>query len=99
MDVEELVDAFRRNPKGVRFADPAKVRDAYFGEPRQSGGSHRVYQMPWVGDPRVNIQNHRSTKPSAKPLTTPNVTPPSSPTSKGSQSERVSTTFWVGFAS
>ncbi|MCY4192908.1 MAG: toxin HicA [bacterium] len=64
MDVEGLVEAFRGNPKGVRFADLAKVCDAYFGQPRQSGGSHRVYRMPWAGDPRVNIQNHKGT---AKP--------------------------------
>ncbi|MGY8714156.1 MAG: toxin HicA, partial [Verrucomicrobiia bacterium] len=22
-----------------------------------SGSSHRVYKTPWIGDPRVNIQN------------------------------------------
>ena len=29
----------------------------FFGTPRQSGGSHAVFATPWVGDPRVNIQN------------------------------------------
>jgi hypothetical protein len=61
VDVEGLVEAFRENPKGVRFADLAKVCDWYFGQPRQSGGSHRVYRMPWAGDPRVNIQNRKGT--------------------------------------
>ena len=61
MDVEGLVEAFRENPKGVRFADLAKVCDWYFGQPRQSGGSHRVYRMPWAGDPRVNIQSRKGT--------------------------------------
>ena len=28
----------------------------YFGDPRQKGTSHRVYETPWQGDPRVNIQ-------------------------------------------
>lgn len=49
----------RENPAGVTFADLAKVCDYYFGEPRQRGTSHRVYRMPWSGDPRVNIQNDR----------------------------------------
>ena len=35
------------------------VCELYFGEPRQSGTSHRIYKMPWKGDPRVNIQNDK----------------------------------------
>jgi len=27
--------------------------------PRQEGTSHRVYRMPWQGDPRVNIPNDK----------------------------------------
>ena len=57
MGVEELRESIRNNPRGVRFADLAKLCDAYFGEPRQAGTSHRVYRKPWPGDPRVNIQN------------------------------------------
>lgn len=53
----ETLKALRNNPKGIRFADLAKVCDAYFGEPRQKSTSHRVYRTPWIGDPRVNIQN------------------------------------------
>ena len=49
----------RLNPKGIRFADLCKVCDHYFGEPRQSGSSHRIYRTPWQGDPRVNIQNSK----------------------------------------
>lgn len=49
----------RTNPRGVRFADLAKVCDHHFGPARQTGGSHRVYRTPWAGDPRVNIQNDR----------------------------------------
>lgn len=47
----------RRNPKGVRFTDLARVCEHYFGPPRKSGTSHQVYATPWRGDPRVNIQN------------------------------------------
>ena len=57
--VAAIVAALRNNPKGVRFADLVKVCDEYFGEPRQTSGSHRVYRTPWPGDPRVNIQNDK----------------------------------------
>jgi hypothetical protein len=33
-----------------------KVCGQYFGTPRQKGSSHRIYRMPWTGDPRINIQ-------------------------------------------
>ncbi len=49
----------KQNPKGIRFAELCKVCDHYFGKPRKSGTSHRVYKTPWAGDPRVNIQNSR----------------------------------------
>ncbi len=55
--VEELVGNMRRNPKGIRYRDLCKVCDFYFGEARQTAGSHRIYKTPWPGDPRVNIQN------------------------------------------
>lgn len=55
-NVEAVVDAMRRNPKAVRFADLCKVCERYFGKARQSGSSHRIYKTPWIGDPRVNIQ-------------------------------------------
>lgn len=56
-DILATLDTFRRNPRGVRFRDLARVCDACFGEPRQRTGSHRVYRTPWPGDPRVNIQS------------------------------------------
>lgn len=57
--VEEILAQRRRNPKGVRFGDLCLVCDFFFGKARQRGSSHRVYQMPWPGDPRVNIQNDK----------------------------------------
>lgn len=58
-DIETIIAKMRSNPKGIRFNDLCKVCDAFFGEPRQLGTSHRVYKTPWQGDPRVNIQNTR----------------------------------------
>ncbi len=62
--ITNIVAAMRANPKAIRFDDLCKVCDAFFGESRQSGSSHRVYKTPWRGDPRVNIQN---AKGNAKP--------------------------------
>ena len=59
VDVEALRESFRNNPNGVRFSDLAKACDEIFGAPRRAKGSHRVYRMPWPGDPRVNIQSHK----------------------------------------
>ncbi len=57
--IAELVERMRKDPGDARFADLCRVCDFYFGKPRQSGTSHRVYRTPWPGDPRVNIQNDR----------------------------------------
>ena len=55
----EILKALRNNPNGVRFTDLVKLCDDCFGEPRQKGTSHRVYRMPWPGDPRINIQDDK----------------------------------------
>lgn len=60
-NVASIVAVMRRAPTNVRFADPRKVCEHYFGEPRQSGSSHMVFRTPWRGDPRVNIQSDRGT--------------------------------------
>jgi hypothetical protein len=58
-DINAIVARMRNNPKGIRFGDLCSVCDHYFGTPRQRGTSHRIYRMPWQGDPRVNIQNDK----------------------------------------
>ncbi|WP_342673661.1 toxin HicA [Trichlorobacter lovleyi] len=57
--LSDLIEAMRNSPTGVRFVDLCKACDHYFGSARQSGSSHRVYKTPWIGDPRVNIQNDK----------------------------------------
>jgi len=57
--IDNILAKMKQNPKGIRFAELCKVCDHYFGKPRKSGTSHRVYKTPWAGDPRVNIQNSR----------------------------------------
>jgi hypothetical protein len=63
-DIEGILNQMKRSPKGIRFNDLSKVCEHFFGEPRQSGSSHKVFKTPWQGDPRVNIQN---SKGKAKP--------------------------------
>lgn len=46
-----------RNPADVRYHDAVAVCEHYFGPPRQRGTSHAVFQTPWGGDPRVNLQD------------------------------------------
>ena len=55
--VEDVVRRMKDSPTNVRFTDLCRVCDRYFGPPRQSGSSHRIYKTPWVGDPRINIQS------------------------------------------
>lgn len=57
--IDNILAKMKQNPKGIRFAELSKVCDHYFGKPRKSGTSHRVYKTAWAGDPRVNIQNSR----------------------------------------
>jgi hypothetical protein len=54
--VDKAVAQMRENPSNVDFADLEMVCRHYFDIPRQSGGSHMVFKMPWAGDPRINIQ-------------------------------------------
>ena len=56
---KDILAQMRRNPQDIRFSDLCRVCEHYFGDARQSSGSHRVYKTPWHGDPRVNIQNRR----------------------------------------
>jgi hypothetical protein len=57
--IDELIAEMKANPVNVRFADACKVADHFFGEPTQKGTSHRVWKMPWVGNPRVNMQDEK----------------------------------------
>jgi hypothetical protein len=47
----------RISQANISFADLRRVCEYYFGAPRHSGSSHAVFEKPWRGDPRVNIQS------------------------------------------
>lgn len=55
----DILKRMKINPKGIRFSDLAKVCEHYFCKARQSSSSHRIYKTPWLGNPRVNIQNSK----------------------------------------
>lgn len=57
--IDELIAEMKQNPVGVRFSDACRVADHFFGEPTQKGTSHRVWKMPWPGNPRVNMQDDK----------------------------------------
>lgn len=56
---KKILDQMRREPANVRFADLKKVCEEYFGQSRQGGTSHAIFKTPWVGDPRINIQDDK----------------------------------------
>ena len=58
-NLTEILEKMSSNAAGIHFADLCKVCDHFFGPARQASGSHRVYKTPWIGDPRVNIQNSK----------------------------------------
>jgi hypothetical protein len=55
----KILDQMRREPANVRFSELRKLCEEYFGQPRQSGTSHAIFKTPWVGDPRINIQDQK----------------------------------------
>ena len=57
--IKDIISQMHQSPKNVRFKDLCMVCDYYFGEARQRGSSHRIYETPWPGDPRVNIQTNK----------------------------------------
>jgi hypothetical protein len=56
---QKLIEQMQRKPANVRFIDLYKVCEEHFGKARQAGSSHAVFKTPWLGDPRVNIQDDR----------------------------------------
>jgi len=57
--IPKILDRMRREPANVRFSDLRKMCEIHFGKPRQTGSSHLVFKTPWIGDPRINIQDQQ----------------------------------------
>jgi hypothetical protein len=56
---KKILDKMRREPTNVRFSELLQICEVFFGKPRQSGTSHTVFKTPWIGNPRVNIQDDK----------------------------------------
>lgn len=63
--LDKILKEMEKSPQNIRLADLEKVCEHYFGEPRTTGGSHKVYKMPWQGDPRINLQKTKDGKAKA----------------------------------
>ncbi len=57
--MRKILDQMRREPANVRYSDLKKICEEYFGKARQTGTSHAIFKTPWVGDPRINIQDDK----------------------------------------
>ena len=58
--IRDAIDDLQQRQNSIRFTELVKICTHWFGSPRLNGGSHRVFSMPWPGDPRVNIQRGNS---------------------------------------
>lgn len=59
MPSKKILEQMRREPANVRFSELKQVCEEYFGKPRQAGTSHAIFKTPWIGDPRINIQDDK----------------------------------------
>lgn len=55
--IRKTINELEKSPQNVKFFDLCKICDFYFGKARQKSTSHRIYKIPWQGDPRINIQS------------------------------------------
>lgn len=55
MKLEEEIEKLDKERKKTRFAYLARVCQENFGNPRVKG-SHHIFKTPWIGDPRINLQ-------------------------------------------
>jgi len=54
-NVTDIILSMKESLNNVKFSDACKVAEHFFGVPRQSGSSHKIYKTPWIGDPRINL--------------------------------------------
>ncbi len=58
MNIAETIAELEREKASTRFSRLLKFCEEWFGEPRVKG-SHHIFKMPWLGDPRLNLQSDR----------------------------------------
>ena len=55
MKSSEIISKLEKERASTRFSYLIAVCSKFFGEPRTKG-SHHIFKMPWIGDPRLNLQ-------------------------------------------
>ena len=63
MTMEEAIRELEANESHVRFSRLLVICGHFFGKSRIVG-SHHIFKTPWIGDPRINLQEDKGT---AKP--------------------------------
>lgn len=58
-NLDKILLKIRASPSNVRFGDICKLCEHYFGEPRQKSTSHRIFKVPWIYPPLINVQNFK----------------------------------------
>jgi hypothetical protein len=58
-NIHNIIRQMEGSPSNVKFNDLCKVCEHYFGNGHQDSSSHIIYKTPWIGDPRINIQNDK----------------------------------------
>ena len=59
MTIAETIGKLEKERASTRFTVLVQICTAYFGRPRVKG-SHHIFKMPWLGDPRLNLQKDKS---------------------------------------
>ncbi|WP_231598890.1 toxin HicA [Corynebacterium occultum] len=55
--IDDILKKMRNSPTNIRFSELEKVCDHFFDKRPSKKTSHQTYKTPWIGNPRVNIQN------------------------------------------
>jgi len=58
-NTDRILEKMRLSLSNVRVVDVCKVCEHYFGEPRKKSTSHRIFKVPWITPPSINIQNFK----------------------------------------
>lgn len=58
MSIPEALAKLEGSEKNIRFKDLLHICEEFFGKARING-SHHYFKTPWVGNPRINLQDAR----------------------------------------
>jgi hypothetical protein len=56
--LEDAISELEGSKGHVRFSTLLGMCNYFFGRPRNVG-SHHIFKTPWIGDPRINLQENK----------------------------------------